>query len=213
MSDLDVKLTDLVNAFLLDIRDLSTSIGGVPGQRNSGVANALDTQSKNLVGAINELFSFLESVDTSDVTEADGSLYFTQSRVLGVTLNGYVAQAGEIVSTDTILQVLQKLDGNIAAFDAAASIDDENASLTGTYSSSKTQQLITERVAAALEGEDLSDIADQIAANMQTLGGVISFDGPQSLTSAQKTRAQQNMGLGDLESWDPVAAYTAARVA
>ena len=212
MSDLDVKLTDLINAFVFDIRDISTAITGVATQGNAAVVSGLNTASKNLVGGINDLVAEVAALDTSKVAESS-NLYFTDSRVLGVALNGFVAQAGTVQPTDSILQVLQKLDGNINNVDLSSIIDDSAASANTAYSSTKTQEIITAQIAAALEGEDLSDIASQIAANIASLGGVVSFDSVQALTSAQKTQAQKNMGFGDLESFDPVALYTSTRTA
>ena len=54
------------------------------------------------------------SLVTSDVAES-GNLYFTNARAIGSTLTGYTSGAGVVASTDTILQAIQKLNGNIGA--------------------------------------------------------------------------------------------------
>jgi hypothetical protein len=53
------------------------------------------------------------SLVTSDVPES-GSLYFTNARAIGSTLTGYTSGAGVVAATDTILQAIQKLNGNVS---------------------------------------------------------------------------------------------------
>lgn len=50
---------------------------------------------------------------TSDLSEGT-NLYFTNARAIASTLTGYTSGAGTISSSDTILQAIQKLNGNIA---------------------------------------------------------------------------------------------------
>ncbi len=51
---------------------------------------------------------------TADLTE-NTNLYYTNARGIGSLLTGYVSGAGTVASTDTILQAIQKLNGNITA--------------------------------------------------------------------------------------------------
>jgi hypothetical protein len=53
------------------------------------------------------------SLVTSDVLES-GSLYFTNARAIGSTLTGYTSGSGVVAATDTILQAIQKLNGNVS---------------------------------------------------------------------------------------------------
>ena len=53
------------------------------------------------------------SLVTSDVPES-GNLYFTNARAISSTLTGYTSGAGTISSSDTILQAIQKLNGNVS---------------------------------------------------------------------------------------------------
>ncbi len=55
---------------------------------------------------------------TTQISEG-AKLFFTNARAIAATLTGYTAGAGTVTSADTILQALQKLDGNIAALAAA----------------------------------------------------------------------------------------------
>jgi hypothetical protein len=53
------------------------------------------------------------SLVTNDIAES-GSLYFTNARAIGSTLTGYTSGAGVVAATDTILQAIQKLNGNVS---------------------------------------------------------------------------------------------------
>ena len=52
---------------------------------------------------------------TDSLTEGSINLYFTNSRAISAPLTGYLSGAGVISATDTILQAIQKLNGNIAS--------------------------------------------------------------------------------------------------
>jgi hypothetical protein len=55
----------------------------------------------------------LAGTTTTALTEGS-NLYFTNARSIGSTLTGYVSGAGAILSSDSILSSIQKLNGNIA---------------------------------------------------------------------------------------------------
>lgn len=55
-----------------------------------------------------------QTLDTSVVPE-NTNLYFTNARAIASTLTGYTSGAGVISASDSILQAIQKLDGNIGA--------------------------------------------------------------------------------------------------
>jgi hypothetical protein len=52
---------------------------------------------------------------SNNVIEGGSNLYFTNSRGISATLTGYISGVGVISSTDSILQAIQKLNGNINA--------------------------------------------------------------------------------------------------
>ena len=74
-----------------------------------------------------------------------------------------------------------------------AQINDAVTNLTEVWSSSRTNTAITAAVAAALEGEDLSDLAAEITALAQADAGLVSSDSAQSLTPEQQTQARENI--------------------
>jgi len=57
------------------------------------------------------------SLTTSNISELT-NLYFTTARVLATQLTGYTSSAGTVSATDTILQAIQKLNGNINTISA-----------------------------------------------------------------------------------------------
>ena len=74
-----------------------------------------------------------------------------------------------------------------------AQINDAVTNLTEVWSSSRTNTAITAAVTAALEGEDLSDLAAEITALAQADAGLVSSDSAQSLTPAQQQQARENI--------------------
>lgn len=53
-------------------------------------------------------------LDTDDIAEGT-ALYFTESRVRSTPITGFTSGAGAVAATDTVLQAIEKLDGNINA--------------------------------------------------------------------------------------------------
>ena len=53
------------------------------------------------------------SLTTSDISEGT-NLYFTNARAIDSTLTGYTSGAGTISASDSILQAIQKLNGNVS---------------------------------------------------------------------------------------------------
>jgi len=53
------------------------------------------------------------SLVTNDIAEST-NLYFTNARAIGSTLTGYTSGSGVVAATDSILQAIQKLNGNVS---------------------------------------------------------------------------------------------------
>lgn len=53
--------------------------------------------------------------DTDALPEGATNLYFTSARVLATVITGFVAGAGVVADTDTVLQAINKIVGNVAA--------------------------------------------------------------------------------------------------
>ena len=148
--------TNLENAFVRigsEFKAIRTLISG----SGTGNVSGLATTATNLVGAINEVRSTAGNavtsvngvagpgavvVDSDDVAEGSTNLYFTNARAIAAPLTGYASGAGSVTATDSVLQAIQKLNGN-----AAALINDSVASTSTVYSSSHTDSQIATAVA------------------------------------------------------------------
>jgi hypothetical protein len=53
------------------------------------------------------------TISTDNVSEGSTNKYFTESRSINSILSGYTSGAGTVASTDSVIQAIQKLDGNI----------------------------------------------------------------------------------------------------
>ena len=67
----------------------------------------------NLVVSVNGQQGVV-SLDTDDIPEGT-ALYFTDARAIAAPLTGFTSGAGTVAATDSVLQAIQKLDGNISA--------------------------------------------------------------------------------------------------
>lgn len=65
-----------------------------------------------------------------------GAVTLDNAAVIGKVLTGYTSGAGTVASTDTILQAIQKLNGNIAAINANQSFNVSNLGLATSVGSS-----------------------------------------------------------------------------
>lgn len=98
---------------------------------------------------------------TAQVTES-GNLYFTDARAIAAPLTGYVSGAGTVSATDSILQAIQKLNGNIGAL------------VTGVSSVNSLGGALT--IAAGTSGTDFA---------VSALGSTITLDLPTASASAR----------------------------
>src|SRR5690606_40138567 len=73
-----------------------------------------------ILSSIQKLDGNIAALDTDDIAEAV-NLYCADARALAASLTGFTSGAGALAATDTILQGIQKLDGNIEALDTIVS--------------------------------------------------------------------------------------------
>lgn len=83
-------------------------------QKLNGNIAALTTGVSSVFGRSGVVVATSGDYNTSQVTEVT-NLYYTNARGIGATLTGYVSGSGTISSSDTILQAIQKLNGNVGA--------------------------------------------------------------------------------------------------
>jgi len=72
-----------------------------------------------------------QTLNTSVVPEGT-NLYFTNTRAIGATLNGYSKGSGgqTVLATDNLMQAIQKLDGNISASSGVTSFNTRTGAVT-----------------------------------------------------------------------------------
>ena len=88
-----------------------TILGAI--QKLNGNIGALTTGVSSVFGRTGAVTATSGDYTTLLVTE-NTNLYFTNARAIASTLTGYTSGAGTVSATDTILQAIQKLNGNIA---------------------------------------------------------------------------------------------------
>jgi len=114
----------------------------------------------------------------------------------------------------TFVAAINELHALINSTGAAAVVLDDSAeSATTVYSSSKTKAVITADIAAALEGEDLSDLAASVVALAAADNDLVSAAGLQTFSAAQQLQARQNIGAASQADLDTNIAGLAATVA
>jgi hypothetical protein len=70
------------------------------------------------------------TLGTGDLSESGGNLFFTAARAIGAALTGFTAGAGTVAATDSILQAIQKVVGNIADRAVAGAISSSGLTMT-----------------------------------------------------------------------------------
>jgi alpha-tubulin suppressor-like RCC1 family protein len=91
---------------------------------------------------------------TAQVTES-GSLYFTNTRAITAPLTGYSSTTGTVSATDSILQAIQKLDGNTGLKQTAIQFKNEGSNL-GTSGTVSAIDFVGSSVTASVVGPALT---------------------------------------------------------
>ena len=122
-------VTEGTNLYFTNARTLSSTLTGyVSGagsitaadtvlsaiQKLNGNTAALVTAVSSVFGRTGVVVATSGDYTTTLVTEGT-NLYFTNARAIAAPITGYVSGAGVVAATDSILQAIQKLNGNIGA--------------------------------------------------------------------------------------------------
>ena len=188
------NLQSLITSQGTTVKDIRNALSGVSTNDASAIAAALNTTAGNLVGAINELNGNVES------------------RAIAALLAGYVAAAGTVSPTDSVLSAIQKLDGNIAAIVPGVQIDDATPSASTTYSGNKIDSDIAAAVASLVNAapgalDQLNELASAIGNDADYASTVSNALALKANTTDVYTQTQ----LGALlDTHDFVADWTAA---
>ena len=96
------------------IKNLGGVFGRNPTFNNVEVEGDL-TVDGSIIGTVAIASTVLNPNLTGDVTTSGLTATVTNSAVIGKIITGYVSGAGTVAATDTILQAIQKLNGNAGA--------------------------------------------------------------------------------------------------
>ena len=146
-------------------------------------------------------------------------------QAIGLDVKALFANQGNLASLTTtqkgnLVAALNEVKAAIGQ--AGAQIDDNAASSSTTYSSTKINSAISAAIAAVVDGaptafDTLKEIADYIASDETAMGTIttalsnrVKFNEPQALTEAEQIQACENIGIGD-PTTDFEAQYVAAK--
>jgi hypothetical protein len=130
--------------------DVDTGITQLTGMVTAGPGNgsqvATVVTNANLTGGVTSVGNAATVVTnanlTGDVTSVGNATTLTNAPVIAKVLTGYVSGAGTVAATDSILQAIQKLNGN----------DATNANLTGMVTSVGNAAVLGSFTSANLSG-------------------------------------------------------------
>lgn len=138
-------------------------------------------------------------------------------QLVATRLNTLYERDGDLDALSTsekssIVGALNEIHADLVAAtdtaNAAAVIDDSTPSANTVYSSNKVMAEIAASVAAALEGNDVSDLADAIAALQAADMGLVSANAPQDFSPAQEAQARTNIGAVSQSDFEANATAT-----
>lgn len=87
---------------------------------------------------------------SGEVTNSSNAITLVNASVIGKVLTGYVSGAGTVSATDSILQAIQKLNGNTAAAGITALTGDVTASGSGSVAATIAANAVTNAKAAQM---------------------------------------------------------------
>ena len=154
----------------------NTTATGVP---SIAVAGDFPTLNQNTTGTAANVTTNANL--TGDVTSVGNATTLTNAPVIAKVLTGYVSGAGTVAATDTILQAIQKLNGNNAT----------NANLTGAVTSVGNATALGSFTSTQL----LSALTDKTGTGVAVFNESPAFNGL-TVTSGGATIAAGNLGVG-----------------
>lgn len=222
-------VAEATNLYYTDARAVAAPLAGFVA--GAGVVAASDTIAQGvskLVGNDAAQDAVIASLTTSEIAEGTPQ-YFTEARVLASVITGFTSGAGTVAATDSILESINKLDGNINAIDLTALINDAATAANTTWSSTKIDAEIVQAITDLQNGagaayDTLVELQTEIEGNDTDLAALLTavgfrlrFDAAQTLTAPQLVQVQANSNTYDktelgagLHSLDLVAAFNAA---
>lgn len=115
----NTKLSDMLQSTVKG-RASNTGLGDPQDLNAVQLREIINVEDGAQVNIVNSVAGKVGAVtlDTNDVAESS-NLYFTENRVINSQIDGFVSTQGAIISTDSILTAIGKLDGNISAINSS----------------------------------------------------------------------------------------------
>jgi hypothetical protein len=95
---------------------------------------------------------------SDSVSEGSVNLYYTDARVRSAALTGFVSGAGTVSGTDSVLEALQKLDGNVAAAATDLTYDAATREVRSSTGADATIALVSSTTPGLMRPVDLGDV-------------------------------------------------------
>jgi hypothetical protein len=143
------------------------------------------------------------SLVTNDIAEST-NLYFTNARAIGSTLTGYTSGSGVVAATDTILQAIQKLNGNVSGLvTGVSSVFGRTGAVSATSGDYNTSQVTENTNLYYTEGRVSANT--DVAANTAARHAAVTIGTANGLslsTQALSLAAASTSATGALTSTD-----------
>jgi microcystin-dependent protein len=162
---------------------ISQANGSTDGYLSSADWNSFNGKQDSIVAGTTAQYyrgdKTWQTLDTNNVPE-NTNLYFTNARVLGVPLTGFVTGTGAIVATDTTLDAFGKAQGQINSINTASAnylIKNSTDSVTGVVNVGTTGLLQLAYVPVGMSDAVNKSYADtKLNLTGGTLSGVLTVD-------------------------------------
>lgn len=94
---------------------IADSLANAEVVANKSVSVEGDKSSDTKYPSVKSVYDWVVKRTTNDISEQT-NLYFTEARAIAAALTGFVAGVGTVLETDSLLQAIQKLVGNLSAW-------------------------------------------------------------------------------------------------
>jgi hypothetical protein len=216
---LATNVTNLATRVATEIKSVRTLLNG-----NAADNSALLTTAKgNLVAAINELYTAVQSATGINDNVTASSSTWSSTKIAAQIL----ALISDTASDGTHTWSASKIGSYVTAQIASAiaglpPLDDTKTDTSHVWSSSKTQSTITAAINALVNGapaalDTLKELADGLAADQSSVGTIttalgkrVAVDQAQTFTSTEQAQGRANIGAAaSTDLGDPTTDYVA----
>lgn len=168
----------------------NTPAGNIAAVTVQAALNELDTEKEPSVTAGTSAQYYrgdktFQTLDTLAVPE-NTNLYLTNARVIGSTITGFTSGAGTLAATDTVLEAIEKLDGNINASVSGVSSVFGRSGAVVSASGDYTATQVTNTPAGSLSSITVQGAVNELDSEKAAISGQV-FTGAISATNLSGT--------------------------